>query len=259
MDLHLTGQVALITGAGSPIGFGHAIAVSLAREGCDIAANDIDLAGAERTAAEVRALGRKAIAIKADVGRRAEVNEMVKRALAELGRVDILVNNAGGPGRAGGPFVNTKETDWDGTIDLILKGVLNCTQAVLPHMLERRSGKIINISSGLGRSGGPGSAVYAACKAAVIGFTKSVAAEVAGRGINVNSVSPGLSTTNFLRGPDGQIRNPGQIESVRATIPLGRLTEPSDIAPMVTYLASDLAADIVGQVFAVEGGRFMMG
>ena len=184
---------------------------------------------------------------------------MVERALAEFGHIDILVNNAGGPGRAGGPFVNTREEDWDSTIDLILKGVLNCTKAVLPHMLERKSGKIINISSGLGRSGGPGSAVYAACKAAVIGFTKSIAAEVAGQGINVNSVSPGLSTTNFLRGPDGKIRNPGQLESVRATIPLGRLTEPSDIAPMVTYLASDLAADIVGQVFAVEGGRFMMG
>ncbi len=204
-------------------------------------------------------MGQKALAVIADVGRSEQVKAAVERALAEFGHIDILVNNAGGPGRAGGPFVNTREEDWDGTINLILRGVLNCTKAVLPQMIERKSGKIINISSGLGRSGGPGSAVYAACKAAVIGFTKSIAAEVAPLGINVNSVSPGLSPTNFLRGPDGKIRNPGQIEAVRATIPLGRLTEPSDIAPMVTYLASDLAADIVGQVFAIEGGRFMMG
>jgi NAD(P)-dependent dehydrogenase (short-subunit alcohol dehydrogenase family) len=259
MDLGLTGKVALITGAGSPIGFGHATAILLAQEGCDIIANDINLDNAEKTAAEARTLGRQALAIKADVGNIADVRAMVQQALAKLGKIDILVNNAGGPGAAGGPFVHTKEQDWEGTINLILKGVLNCTKVVLPGMIERKYGKIINISSGLGRSGGPNSSVYSACKAAVIGFTKSVAQEVAPLGINVNSVSPGLSTTNFLRGPDGKIRNPESLDKVRATIPLGRLTEPRDVAPAVVYLASDLAGDIVGQVIPVEGGRFMSG
>src|ERR1035437_1420429 len=257
MDLGLKGKVALITGAGSQIGFGHATAVCLAQEGCDVVVNDIYLENAEKTAAELRALGVKSIALKADISNSREVNEMVKAALEKFGKIDILINNAGGPGAAGGPFVNTKEADWDTTINLILKGPLNVTKAVLPHMISRKYGKIINISSGLGRSGGPGSSVYSACKAGVIGFTKSLAAEVATLGINVNSVSPGLSTTNFLRDKEGKVRNPESLEKVRANIPLGRLTEPKDIAPLVTYLVSDLASDIIGQTYAVEGGRYM--
>jgi 3-oxoacyl-[acyl-carrier protein] reductase len=258
MDLGLKGKVAVITGAGSQIGFGHATAICLAKEGCNIVANDVDLAGAEKTASEARALGCQALAIKADIGNSREVNDMIKAVLDKFGQIDILINNAGGPGAAGGPFVNTKEEDWDATINLILKGPMNCTKAVLPHMISRKYGKIINISSGLGRSGGPGSTVYSACKAGVIGFTKSVAAEVAPLGINVNSVSPGLSTTNFLRDKEGKVRNPEALEMVKRNIPLGRLTEPEDIAPMVTYMVSDLACDIVGQTISIEGGRYMV-
>jgi len=257
MDLGLKGKVALVTGAGSQIGFGKAIALTLAKEGCDLAINDIDLEGAGKTAAEVRSLGRKAIAIKANVAKSNEVNDMVKAALAEFGRIDILVNNAG-VGRGGGPLTETKEADWDILISVNLKGPINCSKAVLPQMLSRKSGKIINIASGVGKSGMPNNSVYAATKAAVIGFTKSLAAEVAPSGINVNCVAPGISATNFIRGPDGSIRDPNMLERVRATIPLGRTTEPQDIANMVTYLASDVASDIVGQPFSVEGGRFMM-
>ena len=197
MDLGLKGKVAIITGAGSQIGFGHATAICLAREGCDVVANDIDLAGAEKTAEEIKALGCRALAIKCDIGNSREVNDMVKTVLEKFGKIDILINNAGGPGAAGGPFVNTKEEDWDTTINLILKGPMNCTKAVLPHMISRKYGKIINISSGLGRSGGPGSTVYSACKAGVIGFTKSVAAEVAAQGSMLTAFLQGYLLLTF--------------------------------------------------------------
>ena len=263
MDLGLEGKVALVTGAGSQAGFGKATAMTLAREGCDIIAADIYLEGAEKTATKVRALGRKAIAIKVDIANSSEVSDMVKAALAEFGKIDILVNNAGIAG-GGGFFAETKEVDWDRVININIKGTLNCTRAVLPQMLEHKYGKIINIASGLGKSGGPSTSVYSATKGAVISFTKSLAAEVAASGVNVNCVSPGLSpTTNFGGNPDGSPRDPGRPASDRsqrvlATIPLGRFTEPQDIANMVTYLVSDVASDIVGQPFSVEGGRFMM-
>jgi NAD(P)-dependent dehydrogenase (short-subunit alcohol dehydrogenase family) len=257
MDLNLQGKVALITGSGSQIGFGHATAVTMANEGCDIVVNDINLEAAEQTSSEIRDLGRRSIAVKADVGDSSQVRSMVEMALAEFGRIDILVNNAGAGG-AGGPIHLTKEEDWQKTINLLFIGVMNCTKAVIPGMLERNYGKIINIASGLGRTGSPNNSVYASCKGAVITFTKSVAAEVADKGINVNCVCPGLSTTNFLRGPDGKVHSPEMVESVRQSLPLKRLTEPQDIANMVTFLVSDVAGDIVGQIISVNGGNSMI-
>jgi len=257
MDLNLQGKVALITGSGSQIGFGHATAITMAKEGCDIVVNDINLEAAEQTAAEIRNLGRRSIAIKADVGNSTQVQEMAKNALEEFGRIDILVNNAGAGG-AGGPIHLTREEDWNRTISLLFVGVMNCTKAILPQMLERNYGKIINIASGLGRTGSPNNSVYSACKGAVITFTKSVAAEVADKGVNVNCVCPGLSTTNFLRRPDGKIHSPEMVESVRQSLPLKRLTEPQDIANMVTFLVSDVASDIVGQIISVNGGNSMI-
>jgi len=234
-----------------------ATAVTMAKEGCDIVVNDINLEGAEQTASEIRNIGRRSLAIKADVGSSAQVNEMAQKALEEFGKIDILVNNAGAGG-AGGPIHLTREEDWIKTINLLFIGVMNCTKAVLPQMLERKYGKIINIASGLGRTGSPNNSVYSACKGAVITFTKSVAAEVADKGINVNCVCPGLSTTNFLRGPDGKIHNPEMVESVKQSLPLKRLTEPQDVANMVTFLVSDVASDIVGQTISVNGGNSMI-
>ncbi len=257
MDLGLKDKVALITGAGSQIGFGHSTALTMAKEGCHGVVNDINLEEAEKTAAEIRSLGNRAIAVIADVGNAVQVKEMVETALAEFGRIDILVNNAGAGG-AGGPIHLTREEDWETTISLLFKGVMNCTKAVLPQMLERGYGKIVNIASGLGKTGSPNNSVYASCKGAVIAFTKSIAAEVADKGINVNCVCPGLSTTNFLRGPDGKVRNPEMVESIRLSLPLKRLTEPQDIANMVTFLVSDVASDIVGQPFSVNGGNSMI-
>jgi len=252
MELGLAGKVALVTGAGSQIGFGRTIALTLAKDGCDVVVADIDLDGAKETAKEIKALGRQAMAVKADVSSSAVVTEMAKLALRRFGRIDILVNNAGActPPKQ---FLEMTETECDRDIDINLKGVMNCTRAVLPGMLERRSGKIVNISSGAGIEGGAITPVYAAAKAGVIAFTKSIAKAVAASGVNVNSVAPGLANTGFARQAP-----PGMLDSFQKNIPLGRLTTPQDIANTVTFLVSDAAVDIVGQTVSVDGGMLML-
>jgi len=247
MDLGLEGKVALVTGAGSQIGFGKAIALTLAKEGCDIVAADIDLDGAKQTAAEVEALGRKAIALKADVTKSTEANEAVKATIDKFGKIDILVNNAGGctPPK---PFLEMTEADWDFDINVNLRGVLNFTRAVLPSMVERRYGKIINITSGAGIDGGMNTTIYAAAKAGIIAFSKGVAKEAARSGINVNLVSPGPANTGFARNAP-----PGMLDRFVKMVPIGRITEAQDVANAVTFLASDVASDIVGQTLIVTG------
>jgi 3-oxoacyl-[acyl-carrier protein] reductase len=251
MDLGLEGKVALVTGAGSQIGFGKAISLTLAREGCDVIVNDINLDDAIKTAAEVEALGRRSLAIKADVTNKAEVQAMVEGALEEFGKIDILVNCAGGITMSG-PFLEQKEEDWDKDIDLNLKGTLFCCQAVLPGMMERKYGKIVNISSGSAKLSHPVVSVYTMVKGSINIFTRNLATMVIGSGITVNCVSPGWSLTNFIKGDKEQIeRNflPGT--------PIGRGTEPQDIANAVAFLASDVSEDIVGQVICVDGGSTM--
>ena len=211
-------------------------------------ANDIDIEGARETAKEVEALGRKAIAVKADISSSAEVNEMIKTALDKFGSIDILVNNAGvgGPTR---PFVESDEADWDMLYNINFKGVLNCTKAVLKHMIPRKRGKIINVSAIGGIISCPDMAVYGAAKAGVISFTKSLAVELARFGINVNSVAPGLAETNF-----GDAASSKEfIEHVRKQLPLGRITETQDIANAVAFLASEVSADMIGQTLNVSG------
>ena len=250
MDLGLNGKVALVTGAGSPVGFGRGIALTLANAGCDIIANDIDQEGAEKTASEVEAIGRKAMAVKADVTKITEVNDMVKAVMKKFGKIDILVNNAG-RATTPRPFVETPEKDWELVFNLNIYGVFNCTKAVLPHMLERKSGKIINISSGAGLSGMPRCVAYGASKAAIMAFTKGLAKEVASSGIRVNGVAPGLGDTNFLRTANFP---EGEVERALKVIPSGKTTTPQDVGYMVAYLASDMADNIIGQTFLVDGG-----
>ena len=174
MGLGLKGKVALITGAGSQIGFGKAIALALAKEGCDIIVNDINLDEAEKTAAEVEKMEQKSIAIKADVTRIAEWESMVKEALAEFSRIDILVNNAGGctPPK---PFLEMNDSDWDFDIDVNLRSTRNGTKILLPHMIENKGGKIVNVTSGAGIHGGMFTSGYAAAKAGIIGFSMGIA------------------------------------------------------------------------------------
>jgi len=259
MDLGLKGKVALVTGAGSQTGFGKGIALTLAKEGCSVIIIDKDLEGAQKTAAEIEALGREALALFADVTRSAEVNGAVKQTIARFDKIDILVNNAGAstPPKA---FVDKTEEEWEPDINLNLKAVLICTKAVLPQMIERKSGKIINISSGVGTMGLANSSIYSAAKAGVMAFTKALAKEVIGKGINVNSVSPGLGDTGFLRSSKvlKTAETPPEFtKHVNMDIPVGRMTTPQDIGNMVAFLASDVSSDIVGQIFDVDGGKII--
>jgi NAD(P)-dependent dehydrogenase (short-subunit alcohol dehydrogenase family) len=254
MDLGLKGKVAIVTGAGSQIGFGRAIAMTLAKEGCNIIATDINLPGAKQTVADVESLGRKAMAIKVDVTNRDEVNEMVKAALKKFKKIDILVNNAGSTNKPT-PFADMPEAWADLDIEINLKGVMNCTKAVINQMRERKYGKIINISSAAGKMGMPDTTVYTAAKAGVIGFTRGLAAEMAPLGINVNSVAPGGADTGFNR--HSQVPDEA-VKGFANMIPIRRLTEPHDIANMVSFLASDAASDIVGQTISVDGGLTMI-
>jgi NAD(P)-dependent dehydrogenase (short-subunit alcohol dehydrogenase family) len=247
MDSGLKDKVAFITGAGSQIGFGKATALALAKEGCHVAVSDIDLKGAQQTAAAVKALGRKSMALKLDVANHNEAKKVIDEVIAELGKIDILVNNAGACSGLK-PFMETTEADWDFDINVNFKGTLNCCQAVLPGMIERKYGKIINISSGGGIDGGPRGVTYASAKGAVIIFTKSLAVEMAAIGINVNAIAPGFADTGFAR-----TAPPGLIEKVVKTIPVGRLTDVQDIANAVVFLASSLSNDIVGQTLRVAG------
>ncbi len=249
MDLKLTDKVALITGTGSQIGFGKGIALTLAREGCDIISVDVDLEGAQKTAAEVKALGRKAMAIKADITKKAEVDNAVKEALAEFGKIDILVNNAG---RASGvrPFVSTTEAQWDIDIDVNLKGTLYFTHAVLPHMLERKYGKIVNFSTHAAHqpTGLAGAGPYIAAKAGVVMLSKTLAGEVGPSGININIIAPGPGATNFHRASGAP---PQMTELVESMAKEGLTVTPEDIANTVAFLVSDVSRKLSGQVIEV--------
>jgi NAD(P)-dependent dehydrogenase (short-subunit alcohol dehydrogenase family) len=247
MDLGLKGKVALVTGAGSQIGFGKGIVLTLAKEGCDIIAVDIDLEGAEQTAADARKLGSQALALKADVTHRTEVGDMVKTALQQFHKIDILVNNAGGA-TPPSPFVEKPETDWEKDINLNLNGVMYCTKAVLPQMISRKSGKIINISSVGGIDGVPTGSAYGAAKAGVINFTQGLAREVVESGINVNCIAPGLGNTRFYDNFPSEMVEFGQKMEAE-----GKATTPQDIGNVVAFLASDVSIRILGQCLRVSG------
>jgi 3-oxoacyl-[acyl-carrier protein] reductase len=250
MDLGLKGKVAMVTGVGSQKGYGKGIALVLAEEGCDLVLCDVDIEGANQTAAEVKALGRKALACKVDVTNSSEVNAAVKKALDEFGRIDILVNNAGAmtPHKL---FVEKTESEWDRDIDINLRGVMYCTRAVMDQMIARRSGKIVNITSIGLRKSNPCGSVYNAAKGAVAALSRVLAVELAQHGINVNCVAPGMGLTNFAGG------NPpkGVIDSIKERIPAQRATEPRDIGNAVAFLASDVSNDIIGQSLGVDGGE----
>ena len=247
--MDLTGKVALVTGASR--GIGQAVAVELAKAGADVIVNYIGSeAVAQETVEKVEALGRKALKIKADVGNADEVQAMVDEAHAAFGHIDVLVNNAGIT--RDGLLIRMKDSDWDDVLNINLKGVYLVSKAVAKLMVKQRSGRIINMTSVSGVTGNVGQANYAAAKAGVIGFTKTCAKELAARGITVNAVAPGFIETAMTDVLPEKIK-----EGIAATVPLGRMGQPEEIAGVVTFLASDFARYITGQVLNVDGGMVM--
>ena len=250
MDLKLENKTAMVTGTGSQIGFGKGIAVKLAEEGCDVICADVDLTGTEQTAEAVKALGRKSLALKVDITDRADVDAAVQKALDEFDHIDILVNCAG---RASGirPFTETTQDTWDIDININLRGTTNVTQALLPHMLERGYGKIVNFSTHAAHqpTGLAGAAVYVAAKSGTVMFSKTLAGEVGARGININIIAPGPGATNFHRVGGG---DPRMAELVDNLAKAGKTTTPEDIANAVAFLVSDVSDKLSGQVLEVS-------
>ncbi len=245
----LGGKVALVTGGGQ--GIGRALSLALAEGGADVAVADIDMPAAEAVVAEVIACGRRGLAVEADVTSKPAVEAMVQTTVETLGRLDILVNNAGIFPIA--PVATMTEEVWDRVMAINLKGVFLCSQAVLAPMRRAGGGRIINLASVSGLVGAVGMAHYAASKAGVIGFTKSLAREVATMGITVNAIAPGIIETETTR----QTFPEGALQAYQAQVPLRRLGRPEDLTGMVVFLASPAAAYITGQVYAVDGGYTM--
>ena len=241
----LSGKIAIVTGANT--GIGQAIAVALAQAGADVAL--VGRSPADETADSVRALGRRAALIKADLSTTAPVHVVVHRTLAELGGLDILVNNAGIIRRA--DAVEFSEADWDAVIDTNLKSLFFLCQAAGRHMIARGKGKIVNIASLLSFQGGIRVPSYAAAKSGVAGLTKALANEWAGRGVNVNAIAPGyIATNNTAALQADETRN----RQILERIPAGRWGDPKDIAGAAVFLASPASDYVNGHVLAVDGG-----
>ena len=249
--MKLQGKVAIVTGAGRKgKGIGRFVALALAHEGADIVIADFVPEAAEAVAEEIKTLGRKAIAVRANVSDPADAEAIVQKVLDEFGKVDILVNNAGITRDALIPRMS--EQDWDLVIDTNLKGTFNCTKAVTRPMLKQRSGKIVNMASVMGIIGNIGQANYSASKGGVIALTKTTARELGSRGINVNAIAPGFIQTAMTDELSEEIR-----QKIAGQIPLNRLGTPEDVAKLVVFLCTDDSGYITGQVINVDGGMVM--
>jgi 3-oxoacyl-[acyl-carrier protein] reductase len=248
-QISLDGKIAIVTGAGrGGRGIGRGIALALASAGADIAITArTNVADAEAVAEAVRELGRTALAVQCDVSDAASVESLFATVKEKLGRVDILVNNAGITKDT--LLLRMSEDDWDGVLDANLKGTFLCTRAAAKLMLKQKFGRIINITSVNGQVGSPGQANYSASKAGMIGFTKSVARELASRNITVNAVAPGFIDTQMTDFVSGDSR-----EKLLEKIPLGRLGTAEDVGAAVAFLASEAASYITGQTLTVDGG-----
>jgi 2-hydroxycyclohexanecarboxyl-CoA dehydrogenase len=249
MDLER--HAAIVTGGAQGIGRG--IALALAAEGADVAIFDSDAGAATEVAAVIRATGRRALALEVDVTDARRVDAATAEVGSTWGRVDVLVNNVGWTPNE--PFVDSKPETWRRVVDVNYVAALNCTHAALPIMVEQRGGRVISIASDAARVGTPREAVYAGAKAAIIGFSKSLAAEVARHGITVNVVSPATVDTPLLR----FMLTAEQIERRRQANPMGRLGRPEDVAAAVVFFASPRAAYVTGQVLSVNGGVVRVG
>ncbi len=243
--MSLNGKVALVTGASR--GIGRAAAIALAAAGARVAVNFVNRRDAAmEVKKEIQALGRESLLVQADVAVRQDVERMVSCLLDHFGRIDILVNNA--TLHRGGRIHRLAESDWGSVMDSCLRGAFHCCQQVVPHMTARQSGRIINVSSIMGRIGWPGDTAYGTAKAGLVGFTRSLAKEVAPYGITANVVMPGYIDTDMT-----SALTPRSKELMVSRIPLGRAGQPEEVAEVVTFLASQ-AAYVTGVVYVVDGG-----
>jgi len=259
-SLSLEGKVAIVTGAAGKRGMGHAIALAFAEAGADVAICDYIVDVYDRNlnavAEEIKKLGRRSLAIQADVSKKSDVDSMVQRVVDELGPVGVLANNAGTFKR--GTLLETDEESWDRVIDVNLKGCYLCSRAVIGGMVQRGSGSIVNTTSVSGLFGRGSTASYCASKAGIILFTKQLAGEVGKHNIRVNAVAPGGMLTDW--GPhltDSPSPDTPQSHVSPDRIPLNRVAEPSELASAVLFLASDAASYITGQTLVVDGGMFL--
>ena len=253
MNLGFKGKVALLTGAGSQIGFGKQIALLAAKEGCEaVVVTDINLDDVKLTAEDIKARDCKTMALRADVTNKDQVQAMVKQVISEYGKIDILFNVAGAI-LGGGPLEEQQQELWDREVGLNLYGTMIVSQAVLPHMKKKNYGVIVNIGSGSTHMYSHGVSTYAMSKGAVDIFTKQLAIVEAKSGIRVNCVAPGPSPTNFIKAPDKQ----AVVDMLASQIPMGRGATPSDIANAAIFFASDLSGYITGQVLHVSGGSVL--
>ncbi|HIL73210.1 MAG TPA: 3-oxoacyl-[acyl-carrier-protein] reductase [Verrucomicrobia bacterium] len=244
----LADKIAVVTGAGR--GIGRAVALAYAKMGADVVCVSRTEENSAKVAAEVEALGRRAWAVAVDVSDTAAVDAAAKGILESTGRVDILVNNAGVT--RDNLLMRMSEEEWDTVIDTNLKGAFNFTKALTRPFIKQRSGRIINIASVIGLIGNAGQSNYAASKAALIGFTKSIAKELATRGITVNAIAPGFIETDMTAALNEKMR-----EGILGNVPLGRFGSPDDIAHAAVFLAMEPSGYITGQVLTVDGGMVM--
>lgn len=248
--MRLQGKIAVVTGAAQ--GFGRSIALSFAREGARLVLADIKEQGIQGVVGEVVAAGSEALAVPANVSDEASVRNLKEQALSRFGRVDILVNNAGIFPHS--LTVDMAEEEWDLVIDTNLGGNFLCSRAFVPELRAQRAGRIISIASGIAYKGSKGGSHYAASKAAIVGFVKSLARELGPDGITVNSICPGIADTALPRGH----RTTEELYASAKNVPMGRIAQTEDIARVATFLASDAASYITGQALVVDGGSLML-
>ena len=264
--MRLKGKVAVVTGGA--MGIGRGIVLCMAREGADVAIADLQIEAAVRVADEVKALGRKAMAVRTDVTKEGDFSILFEKAKNEFGRIDILVNNAGVASRPGNPFINNVEGDWDLVWAVNVKSVFFACKAIAPYFMERKAGKIINIASIAGPMNAPNMPPYSVSKMGVVTLTKVVAKDLAPHGINVNAICPGLLWTAFWQElAERMAKSGGQFAGmtsrqvfesrVQALIPLKREQTPEDIGWAAVFLSSDEARNITGQALNVDGGVVM--
>jgi 2-hydroxycyclohexanecarboxyl-CoA dehydrogenase len=253
--MRLTNKVALVTGGGR--GIGHAICLRLAADGAKVAVVDILDQEARQTSDEIKSQGGQAMAVRCDVTQFDQVQDCVQAVTDAWGQIDILVNNAGWDKIE--PFIESQPETWEKVIAINLKGPVSFCHAVLPQMLQRGSGKIISISSDAGRVGSTGEAVYSGCKAGLIGFSKTLAREVARAKINVNVVCPGPTETPLLKQIMSGSRGGRMIDAMTKAVPFRRIGQPEEIAGAVAFFASPDSDFVTGQVLSVSGGLTMVG